>query len=239
MIFLRSLIFNIYYVLGTIVIGLAGLPLLIISENTARIIPRAWSRCVLEGLKFICGTDYEIRGREHLTSQPVIFACKHQSAWDIAILLTLVRRPAFVLKRELLWMPISGWYMWRLDMIPINRSKGHTALKAMLKKARKALHARKPLIIYPEGTRTVPGAAPRYLPGVATLYGQLMVPVVPIALNSGSYWGRNAFIKKPGTIVIEFLPTIPPGLPPRDLQGRLQETIEAASAKLLKEADER
>ena len=234
MIFLRSLAFNIFYVGWTIILGLGGLPLLL-SRRTAIIIPRLWGATILAGLKFICGTRYEIRGREHMTSQPVLYACKHQSAWDIAILLMLIPNPAFVLKRELLWMPISGWYMWRLDMIPINREKGHSALKKMLVSARRCLHAQRQLIIYPEGTRMPAGAPPRYLPGVGTLYTQLKVQIVPVALNSGKFWARNAFIKKPGTIVIEFLPAIAPGLSARELLDTLESRIEAASTKLLEE----
>jgi 1-acyl-sn-glycerol-3-phosphate acyltransferase len=234
--FLRSLIFFIFYLAWTLLLGIGGLPLLLISEDAARWVPRSWSKGVLVALRLICHTKYEIRGREYLTSQPVLFACKHQSAWDIVMLLVLLKRPNFVLKRELIWLPLAGWYILRLRMISIDRRKGAAAMRQVLSKAREGLHEGKPLVIYPEGTRTNPGAEPHYMPGVATLYSQLMVPVVPVALNSGSFWGRNAFIKKPGTIVIEFLPPIAPGLPPRELMQELQTRIESASAKLLAEA---
>lgn len=231
MIFFRSLVFNVAYVALTIIMLIIGLPVLL-SERLTQAYVHLWCSLVLALLRIFCGVQSEVRGRERITSQPVIYACKHQSAWDVFMLLTLLPAPMFVLKRELLWIPMIGWYMRRYGIIPINRSKGADALKAMSAKARDALHAKRPLMIFPEGTRRVPNAPAAYQSGVALLYDRLKVGVVPIALNSGLFWGRNAFIKKPGTAVIEFLPAIPPGLPPREMLAALEAAIEGACDKM-------
>lgn len=233
---LRSLLFNLFFITWTMGFGLVGLPAVVCSQKGALFIAHIWGRVTLVVLQALCGIKYEIRGREHLTSQPVIYACKHQSAWDILMLLALIPRPAFVLKRELLLVPLMGWfYIPRQKMIVVNRGKGASALKRMLVKAKAALHERRPLIIYPEGTRTSPGAKPQYHPGIAALYSHLMVPVIPVALNSGLFWGKNAFIKTPGTVLIEFLPAIAPGLSARELMRTLEHTIETASNRLIAE----
>lgn len=233
--FARSLLFNAAYLSLTLSMMIAGLPILLLSAEWTRRYVRLWTRLVMRLLRLICHIRYEVRGQIHITSQPVIYASQHQSAWDILILVLLLPSPLFVLKRELLWIPLAGWYMQRFGIIAIDRGKRGSALKRMVGQAKDALYARRPLVIFPEGTRRVPGNRLAILPGVAALYGHLMVPVVPVALNSGCFWGRNAFTKKPGTMVIEFLPAISPGLPPREMVQVLGQAIEGASAKLLAE----
>ena len=144
----------------------------------------------------------------------------------------LLDKPAYVLKRELIRVPLFGSYLKQCGMIPVDREGGGAALKQLLRAARTAVAQGRSILIYPEGTRTPPGERRPYHPGVAALYGDLGVPVVPVALNSGLFWGRRAFHKKPGTITIEFLPPIAPGLPRREFMRELQERMEGASQRL-------
>jgi 1-acyl-sn-glycerol-3-phosphate acyltransferase len=235
MIFFRSLIFNICFFLWAMLASALFAPLFLISPHAARKSGRPWALGALFLAKHICGITYEIRGREHMLAAPAIYASKHQSAWDTVIFLTLLHHPAYVLKRELLRIPLWGWYLWRMQMIAIDRSAGASAMKHMLKQAKAALAAHRPIVIYPEGTRTRPGATPHYHPGTTALYGFLNVPVVPVALNSGYFWGKDAFLKRPGKIILEFLPAIAPGMAKPEFAATLEKTIETASSALLKE----
>lgn len=144
-----------------------------------------------------------------------------------------LRLPAYVLKRELMRIPLFGLYLRCAGMIPVDRTGGGGALKQMVAKARAAAAAGRHLLIYPAGTRTPPGERRAYHPGVAALYGQLDLPVVPVALNSGLFWGRRAFMKRPGVITVEFLPPIPPGLPRKQFMAELQARIETATERLV------
>lgn len=233
MILLRSIIFNICFILWAFISSVIFAPLFLISRDAALKSGRPWAKGALLLARVILGIKHEIRGAEHLTNEPVIYASKHQSAWDTAIFLCLLDRPCYVLKRELLRIPFWGWYLWRMGMIAIDRSAGASTIKQMVRDGKERLAERRTIVIYPEGTRTRPGAEPNYHPGVVALYSQLGVPVVPVALNSGVFWGKNAFFKKPGTITISFLPPIPAGLPKGEFMPRLQSAIETETNQLL------
>ncbi len=232
-IFLRSLLFNLCFFAWSLLSALLFAPLFIASVGAAQRVGAPWANVTLLLARLICGIRHDLRGREHIVDGPIIYASKHQSAWDTLIFLTLLQSPAYILKRELLHIPFWGWYLWRMKMIAINRSAGASGMKDMIRQSKAALSDARPIIIYPEGTRTAPGAPPHYHPGVAALYSQLGVPVIPVALNSGVYWGKNAFTKHSGTIIIEFLPPIPPGLSKTEFMARLQDAIETASQRLL------
>jgi 1-acyl-sn-glycerol-3-phosphate acyltransferase len=236
MIFLRSLLFNISFFAWSLLSAIIFAPLFIFSSELAQKAGRPWALGSLYLAKLWCGIDYEIRGAEHMIHGPVIYASKHQSAWDTLIFLVLFNAPAYVLKRELLSIPFWGWYLWRMKMIAIDRSAGASSIKHMLRQSKNAVAKNRPIVIFPEGTRTKPGAEPHYHPGVVALYSQMELPVIPIALNSGVYWGKNAFIKRPGRIIMEFLPAIPPGMDKKLFNASLQQKIENASAQLLREA---
>jgi 1-acyl-sn-glycerol-3-phosphate acyltransferase len=163
---------------------------------------------------------------------------KHQSAWDTLILPVVLGDPAVVIKRELLWVPFYGWYAARAGSIAIDRRGGAGALRRMLADAREAAEQGRAIVIFPEGTRTAPGQTLTYQPGVAALYQALALPLVPAAVNSGLYWGRRSFVKRPGRIVLSFLDPIPPGLPRRELMAELETRIETATAALEREAAE-
>lgn len=230
---IRSFIFNIFFILWAFISSIIFAPLFLFSENMAMRAGRPWALGASFLARFILGITYEVRGREYITQEPVIYASKHQSAWDTMIFLMLLERPCYVLKRELLRIPFWGWYLWRMGMIAIDRSAGASTMKKLIKDAKKTVENGRPIVIYPEGTRTKPGATPDYHPGVVALYSQLNVPVIPVALNSGVYWGKNAFVKKRGHIIIEFLPPIAPGGDKKTFLNTLQNTIETASNALL------
>ena len=236
MTFLRSLLFNLYFFLLTTVMALVGLPLLAMPWRWTMIYSRFWTQLVLFGLKLICRLDYRIVGRDRLPDGPCLVACKHQSAWETLVLPNIALHFAScVMKRELLLLPVFGWYLKHSGQIPIDRRGGAKALKDMLAKAKAIVEDDRPIVIFPEGTRTAPGKQRPYHVGVAALYKSLKVPVVPVALNSGLFWGRQAFYKRPGTITMEFLPAIQPGLPRDAFMTELRERIERASDRLARE----
>lgn len=234
---LRSLLFNVAFAAWTGIVFLLSLPTLAMPRRAVWAMGRLWSRGSLSLLRAIVGLGHRVRGGEHRPAGPAIYAVKHQSAWDTLVFPLLLDEPAYVLKRELMNVPLFGAYLKRCGMIAVDRQGGGPALKRMLAAARAAAADGRPILIYPEGTRTAPGQRRPYHPGVAALYGDLGLPVVPVALNSGLFWGRRSFRKRSGTIIIEFLAPIAPGLPRRVFMERLQGSIEEASARLA--ADQR
>jgi 1-acyl-sn-glycerol-3-phosphate acyltransferase len=192
-----------------------------------------WIDGTLLLLRLFCGLGHREFGLEHLPNGPAIIAAKHQSAWETLFLSRRLDRPAFILKRELLMIPVFGWFIRKVGMIAVDRAGKSAALKKMVKDANEAFSAGRQIIIFPEGTRVAPGEHKPYQPGIAALYGQLNVPVVPVALNSGLFWGKKAWVKKPGKIAIEYLPPIPPGLDRRAFMAELEARLEPASRKLL------
>lgn len=226
---IRSLIFNVLFIGWALLASLIFVPLFLCSQRLSIRAGRPWAHGALFLAKYILGITHEIRGKEYLTNQPVIYASKHQSAWDTCIFLILLDAPCYVLKRELLHIPFWGWYLWRMGMIAIDRSGTSSAMKQMLRDAKTRIVEGRTIVIYPEGTRTQPGATPHYHPGIVALYSHLNVPVVPVALNSGIFWGKNAFLKKPGTITLTFLPPIPPGMRKAEFMDLLQTQIETES----------
>jgi 1-acyl-sn-glycerol-3-phosphate acyltransferase len=229
---LRALAFNLAFVVVTAVLGVAALPLLLAPRRWVMGFGRLWASVVLGLLKAIVGLDGEVRGRQHLPAGPCIIAMKHQSAWDTLILPVVLGDPAVVIKRELALLPFYGWYAMRAGSIAVDRKGGGAALRRVVAAARNAAADRRKVVIFPEGTRTAPGQRLTYQPGVAALYQALHLPLVPAAVNSGLYWGRRSFMKRPGRITLEFLEPIPPGLPRRQLMPELESRIEAATAAL-------
>jgi len=145
--------------------------------------------------------------------------------------------PAIVLKRELMMIPFYGWYLWKAGMIAIDRAAGASALKRMVASSEQVAGEGRAIVIFPEGTRTAPGVQHPYQPGVAALYRQLGLPLVPVAVNSGVFWGRRRFAKRPGRITIEILPPIPPGGDRRAVMAELESRIETATARLVARAE--
>jgi len=232
----RSLLFNLLFYVTTTLFVVLGSPLLFAPRRWAMAALAVHSRFELWLLKLIVGTKLEVRGAEKLPQGPCLVASKHQSAWETFALIPLFRDPALLMKRELFWIPFHGWFSHKFEMIPVDRDKGPAALRRMLREARKRVADGREIIIFPEGTRRPPGAPPDYRTGVILLYEALGIPCVPVALNSGVFWPRRSLERRPGTIVVEFLDPIPPGLPKAEFLARLTEAIETASARLLAEA---
>lgn len=191
-----------------------------------------WCRGALLLARLICGIRRRVIGREQVPAGPVILAAKHQSAWDGVIFHHLFPDPVFVLKEELLRVPMFGLYLRRLGNIGIDRGAGFRAMKQMLPAVAARLGEGAQVIVFPEGTRVAPGAPPAYHPGIYALYQRFAVPLVPVALNSGVLWGRDAFLRHPGTITIEFLPAIPRGLDRDAFLAHLADSIETATDRL-------
>ncbi|MTW16828.1 1-acyl-sn-glycerol-3-phosphate acyltransferase [Rhodoplanes serenus] len=233
----RSVLFTAAFYTVLVVYLVVALPALLLSQRVMVGIAKSWGRTSLWLLRVICHIDVEWRGLDRIPSGALLVAAKHQSAWETFALLSLFDDPAFVLKRELMWLPLFGWYTWKAGMIPVDRSAGRGALVAMARAARALLDRGRQIIIFPEGTRQAPGAPPDYKPGIALLYAELGVPCLPIALNSGLHWPRRSFLRPPGTIVVEVLDPIPPGLPRRAFLEHLQESIETATARLVAEGE--
>jgi 1-acyl-sn-glycerol-3-phosphate acyltransferase len=230
---LRSALFNLCYFLWSAVMHIVCLPLLLAPAAWVWMVAHLWIGGTLLLLRLICGLHHRELGVENLPSGPAIVAAKHQSAWETLFLTWRLRNPAFVLKRELLLLPLFGWFMRKTRMIAVDRAGRGAALKKMVRDANAAFAEGRHIIIFPEGTRVAPGMHKPYQPGIAALYSQLNVPVVPVALNSGLYWGRKAFTKKPGEILIQYLPAIPPGLDRKAFMAELEARLEPAAKKLL------
>jgi len=237
MILIRSLAFQLALYLFTAIAAVLGLPLLLLPWRHTMAFGASWAAMVLKLLAWCVGLCHEVRGREHLQPGPAIIAMKHQSAWDTFAVPVVFGNAAIVFKKELMLVPFYGWYVWSAGMIAIDRKAGAAALRNLVAGGERAVKQGRSIVIFPEGTRTAPGTHRPYQPGVAALYRQLNLPVVPVALNSGLYWGRRHFLKRPGRIVLEILPPIPPGGDRRAVMAELEARIEAATARLVAAAE--
>ena len=227
-VWLRSAAFNLAFYVYTAIAVLAGLPALpFLSERAVRRYARAWMVGVRALLRAIVDLEVELRGLERIPPGPVIFAAKHQSALD-TLLFHLIRTDVvYGLKRELARIPFFSLYLARTGCIFVDRGGAATALKSLVRGARAAVARGCSIVIFPEGTRKPPGAPPDYKSGVAALYAALAVPVVPVALNTGLFWPRRSFLKRPGRAVVEMLEPIPPGLDRHRFMALLEERIES------------
>lgn len=234
--YLRSLIFAFAFTATTVVMSLVVVPALVLPYRLVLSCKQIWLKVVLWQIRLVVGIDFEERGLENIPAGPVIFAAKHQSAWDTLGPSYLHPEMVYVLKQELTWIPVWGWYLIRVGMIPIDRGKGTTALKHLVARAGEAVAKGRSVMIFPQGTRTAPGVERPYLPGVAALYAGLNVPVVPVALNSGLFWPRRKLVKRPGTITLEYLEPIWPGLDRKTFMRVLADRIEPATVRLEAEA---
>jgi len=234
---LRSALFTAAFFLVTTIMAIVGAPLLLLSsERIAMGYARLWSRVALFLLRALAGVRVEIRGGANIPRGGALVAAKHQSAIETFALFPVLPAPTLVMKSELRRIPLFGRFTQIAGMIEVDRTKGSTALRDMVHRCREEAAKGRQIVIFPEGTRRPPGAEPAYQPGIALLYKGLGLPTVPVVLNSGLYWPRRSFRKYPGTIVIEFLPSIEPGLDSRSFLARLEAVIEPASDRLLVEA---
>jgi 1-acyl-sn-glycerol-3-phosphate acyltransferase len=186
-------------------------------------------------LRVIAGIRMEVRGHANIPDGPCLVAGKHQSFWETFAILPLLDDPAVVLKKELTYIPFFGWFIYKFQMIPVERTAGTQALRALIDAAGGAIANGRQVVIMPEGTRRAPDDMPDYKPGAAALYGKLGVSCVPFALNSGLFWPRREFLRRPGTIIISFLPPIAPALGRKQFQAELENAIESETARLVAE----
>jgi len=237
MLLVRSLAFNVAFYANIVVWLVMIVPTFVMPRIALVRTAQAWARSSLWLLKVIVGTRVEFRGRERVPPGGLLVAAKHQSLWETFALMTAFDDPVFILKRELIWIPLFGWYLWKADMVPVNRKAGSLALVDMNRRAREKVRHGRQILIFPEGTRRPPGAEPAYKFGIAHLYTTLDVPCLPVALNSGLFWPRRRFIRRPGTIVVEFLEPLAPGLPRDRFFQELRSRLEEASQRLLIEGE--
>ena len=230
---LRSFLFNVGWYAGTTIIAIVGSPILLMPRRFVVAWSLFWIDFCLWWLRVTCRLTHRVGGLENMPAGPVIFACKHQSSWETLAFSRLFPGAATVMKRELVLIPVVGWAMARVGNIAVERGDGSKALRGLVKQARATLAEGRSILIFPEGTRVAVGDERPYQVGTAALYRQLGVPVVPVALNSGLFWGRRKFIKRPGVIDVEILPAIPPGLSRDVFMTTLRERIEGATNRLV------
>jgi 1-acyl-sn-glycerol-3-phosphate acyltransferase len=234
--FLRSLTFNIAFYLSTTIQMIVFTPVyFIMPRKKAWIIVHNWARSNMWLMRVIMGLKFDVSGTENIPDDGCIIAPKHQSAMDTFCFLPWLDDPVLILKRELMWIPLFGWYVGRMKMIPIDRGSRDVAIRKVNDGARIAISNGRQLLIYPEGTRRKPGDEPAYKSGIAHIYKALGVPVVPIAHNAGLFWPKGKTVRHGGTFKAEFLPPIPPGLPREEFMARLITETETACHRLLAE----
>ena len=236
MIVLRSIAFNIIFYVNLVLFLVMGLWLLLCPRIWAIRALQFWARTSLWLLRVICNINFEVRGREHIVAGPCLVAGKHQSLWETFAILPLFDDPCMVLKRELTFIPLFGWFCLKFKMIGVERSAGSSALRKLVARGKEEIAGGRAIIIMPEGTRRGVDDLPDYKPGAAALYTALNVPCVPFGLNSGLFWPRRKLLRLPGAITLEFLPTIPAGLPRKEFQKQLEAAIETSSTQLIAEA---
>ncbi|NKD45072.1 1-acyl-sn-glycerol-3-phosphate acyltransferase [Haematospirillum jordaniae] len=231
---LRSLVFNIFYVIWTIAIGIVLMPLLLVPGRRSMLAARWWAYGLVFGARFLCGIRWREEGREHLPQGPCIIMSKHQSTWETLYFPMVLGKPVYVLKKELLSVPIVGWHMRKSGMIAIDRKAGATAMKVMLRGVEEALGRESQIILFPEGTRTQTTEYMPFQPGAAALYSRFgkSVPVVPVALNTGMFWARSSFMRYPGEIVVRYLPPVPHGLDRETFNRTIEDAINNTSRTL-------
>jgi len=236
MMVVRSILYNAAFYANLLVWMMVCLPLIWLPRRRLRMFMQGWALSSVWLLRVIAGTRLEVRGLPRRLDGPLLVAAKHQSMFETFALLHCFADPAFILKHELMRIPVFGWWLSRMGMISVRRDKGARALKDMGRDARETAEAGRQVLIFPEGTRRPPGAEPAYKVGVVLLYEEMGMPCVPVALNSGLYWPRRKWQRYPGTILVEFLEPLPAGLPRKEFLKRLETDIETASDRLLVEA---
>jgi 1-acyl-sn-glycerol-3-phosphate acyltransferase len=236
MVLLRSLLYTTLLFLVTLVFGVIVLvsALLPLTIEQRYVIPRTWGRFLTWLGGAVCGLKYVVEGQQNLPEQPFISLWKHSSAWETMAQMFVVPTASWLLKREVIWIPVVGWAVSTYKPIAINRSAGHSAVNQVVKQGRERLAAGMGVIVYPEGTRVAPGQTRKYGISGALLATETGTPVVPIAHNAGYFWKRRSILKKPGLIRVVIGPPIDPqGLTAREVNERAQQWIEAKIAEII------
>jgi 1-acyl-sn-glycerol-3-phosphate acyltransferase len=235
--FFRSLIFSIFVNCWGALIPMVFLIPAFISRNEkiADCGAKIWSIGVFWMLRKLCNIDYKIIGVENISKEPCIYACKHQSMWETVVMHLIINRPVYAYKKELELIPFYGWFIKFMSGIKVDRKGGIKSLKNVINQAKKYLSKGQSIVIFPQGTRVPVGESIKKYPyqsGITALYNSCDVKIVPVALNSGLYWSKGKVLKNRGTIIIEFLPAISPGLGKEEFNKKLISTIEEKSDSL-------
>ena len=199
---IRSALYFIGVTPLTIIFSLISILILPLPRKTRYLVVIQWSRCALWWLKLTCGLSHQVSGAENIPNEPGVIFCKHQSAWETMSMQFIFPPHAQVLKRELFWIPFFGWGLASLNPIAIDRSAGSKAMRQVLKQGQERIKTGWWILLFPEGTRTPPGAKGTYSPSAAALAKRAACPLVPVAHNAGEFWSRNAFAKHPGVIEV-------------------------------------
>ena len=232
---IRSLIYYIIFSLNLLIFSIIFLPLFFLPRSMGLLVLTFWARVSQGILFYLCEVDFEVYGQEYIPKKRALIASKHQSTWEtINFLHILDQPPVMILKKELLFIPFFGQYALKFGNIAINRKAGVSAIKDMVKKAKKSRDQNRSILIFPEGTRSAINSDPEYKRGILALYKNLKIPCVPVALNSGLFWPKNKLMKKPGKISVEFLKPIEPGLEDDEFMRQLQTRIEDTTNILIK-----
>jgi len=239
MLTVRSLIFNALFYLNMIILMIIGLPTMLAGRKAVFALARLWGAISVWLLETICGLRLEYRGVENIPPGAVLIAAKHQSFLETFALLKYAPDFAIILKRQLTYVPLFGLYLIVSKQIAIDRARGRQALQQIAGAAKPVFAAGRQVLIYPEGTRRLPGAPPKYKHGVTALYVETGVACLPVAVNTGLFWRRRGFLRRPGLAVIEYLPAIEPGLNRVEFANRLEVAIESACDRLNQEAIKR
>jgi 1-acyl-sn-glycerol-3-phosphate acyltransferase len=238
LILLRSLVFNILFYAVLVFFMLIALPAFLMPRAAVLKVAGWLGKSTIFLMRAVCNIKVELRGVEKIPKGPLIVASKHQSMWETIALLGFFEAPFFVVKRQLNFIPLFGLYLIKTGMVAIDRSQGRRALLSVIRRAAEEVRHGRQFVIFPEGTRTAPGAPPQYKGGVGMIYSDCGVPCLPVALNSGLFWPRRTFMRYPGTLVVEFLDPIPPGLKRDEFLARVESTIEEATDRIVAVAQE-
>ena len=239
MTYIRSILFNILFFLGSTFFSLALLWVFFVPRKVAEKYVNIYFKYIDWIERYILNLKLELRGLENLPKDgSFILAAKHQSAYETLKLPIILKDPAVILKRELTYIPVWGWYTKKLGMIDIDRGSGHQAMRSIIRGALRVKEEGRPIIIFPQGTRVAPDVKKPYKSGMLKIYKETQLPIIPMAINSGVFWGKNSFIKRPGTVVFKFLPPISTEKPQQDIMHELEDTLEQESDKLVQEARE-
>jgi len=230
----RSLVFNILMYVAMVPYAILYLPWAVFDRRGAVAAAHGWTGFVLWTARWLIGLKVEYRGTPPTDS--VMVAPKHQSFFDIIAIYNAIPRGKFIMKRELLWTPIVGQYALMVGCIPVNRGKRAQAIKKMLADVKAGRADPGQLVIYPQGTRVLPGVKKPYKTGAGVLYQELGQDCVPVACSVGVFWPKRGVYRKPGTAVVEFLPRIPAGKPIPEFMQELEEVVETRSDELMREA---
>lgn len=231
---IRSCFFNLFYVAWTLAVGIIFLPVVFMPTHIIiLVVGKIWAQGLYFFLRVCCNLRLEVKGLNNRSKIPAIYASKHQSALETFMYHILIHKPVFVLKKELLNIPVFGYYLKKMGMIAIDRDGGIKSLKLLLKEVQEKIDNGYSIIIFPEGTRTKPGENVTYNAGITAIYNLKAANIIPIALNTGCFWPKDSFLKKPGKFTIEFLSAISNDLSKQEFMQQLQEKIETRSKELI------